>query len=191
MVSDAVSPTVTTEQPTAQQPKKRQKRVNYALAGALLSQGLEFDEIAPQVGAANGESLRAGMSRKGVTKKSVMSLQPRETRVTTVTAKIVDQASAVLADRFNGEIARQLAQIEAQPCSYDDLPSRGQGRTATVKTLAETYRAVNGNPDSVTFSFGASVQSSRPELETPQQVANCGAEQTQAIDITPQDDVKP
>lgn len=175
MVADVNPPS---ESPTA---KIKRHRINLALAGALLAQGMGYDEVAPKVGAKNGNSLRSNLAKRGVTLTKVRNPSPDHVATATVTCKVVNEATEQLQERFNSEIARQLAAIEAERMTYDDLPSRGQGRTATVKTLAETYRAVNGNPDSVTFSFGASVQSSRPELEIPQQVVNCGPE----LDITP------
>ena len=40
------------------------------------------------------------------------------------------------------------------------LANRGQGEAATLKTMVESYRGLYGNPDSVTFTFGARALSS-------------------------------
>src|SRR5512138_2319801 len=47
--------------------KPKPKRINYALGATMIAQGLTFDQVAPRVGAANGNSLKVGLIRKGVT----------------------------------------------------------------------------------------------------------------------------
>jgi len=51
---------MTTSEPLPAQAKTKPKRINYALAATLLASGVTFDEIAQQVGAATGNSLRVG-----------------------------------------------------------------------------------------------------------------------------------
>lgn len=153
--------------------KPRRKRLNHALAGVLVAQGMTMPEAAQVVGAKNGESLRTSLARKGVTVAKARNGRARaeamQAVTATVTAQVVTEAAEKLKERFNGEIVRQLQAIESVPVTYEELASRGQGRTATVKTLAEAFRSVNGSPDSVTLQFGANLLSSFTP-ETTQQI---------------------
>jgi hypothetical protein len=138
--------------------RKKSLRVNYALAATLLASGMTYEEIAPKVGSASGESLRAGLSRKGVTLKHVRNLPIRDERVTSVTARVAAVAADVLRDRLNGQIHSQIGLLEAEPATrYGELASKGQGRAAVVKTIAESFKALNGGAETQVTVFGVNV----------------------------------
>lgn len=176
MVVDAVTPTVTQ--------KIRRNRINYALAGTLLANGLTWEEIAKQVGAGSAESLRVGCARKGVTKPMVRNLEPKGEARVTVTARLATEADAILRERANGLLGAQLGKLASKPVGK--LHSKGQGDAAVLKTLAETWRTLNGNPDSISIQFGVGA---RPDdlIATPQPVVSCGP----TVDITEQSSTPP
>lgn len=145
------------------QPKPKRHRVNLALAGTLLARGMGYDEIAKQVGAANGNSLRVNLSKKGVTLERVRNPHPDHVKTASVTYKVVAEATEVLRENANKVLNGQLTKLASKPVGK--LANRGQGEAAVLETLSRTWRNLNGNPDSITFSFGASQQSSEPVIE--------------------------
>lgn len=142
-------------QQASQPAKKRKARINHALAGTLLATGCTLAAIAPQVGAKNAESLRAALARKGVTTRSVRNLEPRGERRVTVTAKLVEEATEGLRASLNGSLAAVVSAFNSKSPTRKSLASKGQGDAATLKQIAETWRTLNGNPDSISISFGA------------------------------------
>jgi hypothetical protein len=129
------------------------RRTNYALGGVLVGQGVTLAEAASRTGAKNAESLRRGLARKGVTATSVRQVKREPALVTaTMTAHVVSEASAILRDRMNGTLLAQAGKLASKPVGK--LASKGQGEAAVLKTMAETWRTLNGNPDQVSISFG-------------------------------------
>lgn len=156
-------PTVTANPVTPVPPvtNYRTKRTNYALGGVLISQGLSWDEAAVKCGAKNGESLRRGMARRGVSKRTVAAVPPvtevAEARQMTVTARTVTEATEIIRESLNEELIRQVKLLADSPArSLEELASKGQGRSAVAKTIAETFRATNGSGDSINIVFGVS-----------------------------------
>jgi hypothetical protein len=68
---------------------------------------------------------------------------------------VTDQTSE-LRERLNGELARQMDELEAKPVKYGELFSRGQGRAAMVKNVVESFRGLNGG-ESINVVFGVNV----------------------------------
>lgn len=141
--------------------KKGSKRINYALAGVLSAQGLGWDEIAPKVGAKNGESVRIGMLRKGVTQRQAQAVttvtETSKARSDAVVARTVTEATEIIRESLNEELIRQVKLLADSPArSLEELASKGQGRSAVAKTIAETFRATNGSGDSINIVFGVS-----------------------------------
>lgn len=152
--------------------KPRQKRINKGLAGVLAANTDQtWDEIAPQVGAKNGNSLKVSMLGNGLSKRVLQGIAENKVKAT-LTAQVVSDASEIIRNRLNDELMVQTDLLSKEKPDYSDLASRGQGRAATVKAIAETWRTLNGNPDSVTIQFGASLLSDA-QPSTPQPVVDC------------------
>lgn len=147
----------TIEAPAKAKPgcKPGNKRINYALAATLLHQGVTLDKIALQVGAANAESLRCGLSRKGVTLKSIRNAPVADERVTSVTARIASQAAESLRDSLGNQLGVAVQAMNGKRISYRDLANAGQGHAAVLKTLAETHRTLYGGAEMNVLIFGA------------------------------------
>jgi hypothetical protein len=137
--------------------KRPRKRINKALAGVLVATTKQsWDELAPKVGAANGNSLRVNMFKSGVTQQNCRPEpeQPITTTQASVTLQVVTEAAELLRKELNGELLAQVNALKSVPATFDALASKGQGRAGTVKQIAETWRTLNGNPDQVSISFG-------------------------------------
>src|SRR6185295_2387038 len=133
------------------------RKVNHALAGALLAAGMSYEQVAPRVGAATGNSLRVGLAKQGVSATSMRNPEVALARKITVTAQIATEAAEIVKERLHGRLGSQIEHLSKR--KVGKLASKGQGEAAVLKTMAETWRTLNGNPDSITFSFGASAQS--------------------------------
>ena len=133
--------------------KPRRHRVNLALAGVLLTQGMSYDEVAPRVGAATGNSLRVNLGKKGLNLDKMRNPDPAASAQAVATIKLVSEASEIVKERLHGRLGAQIEQLSKR--KVGKLASKGQGEAATLKTMAETWRTLNGNPDSISISFGA------------------------------------
>jgi hypothetical protein len=106
-------------------------RINYALATLLASEGQSMDQIAPQVGAKNANSLQVGMSKRGVTKGKVTKAVAKNSSpdVTQhIALRVVSQASESLRQKFAGILDKTANAIGDIPVIAD---------TKSVKELGE------------------------------------------------------
>lgn len=134
--------------------RRSKVRVNYALAGALASSGLTWDEMAKQCGAKTGQSLRIGMHRKGITKAKANSLPIGEGRISAVLHRTVTAGAEAIRDKVAGQLGQSVDILDTVPVRYEDLASKGQGRAAVLKTLAETHKLLYGGADQTVIVFG-------------------------------------
>jgi hypothetical protein len=144
--------------------KPKQKRVNYALAATLLHQGVTLAEIALQVGAANAESLRCGLARKGVTLKQIRNAPMAEERVTSVTARIASDASEIIRQNIGNRLLDQVSHLSKRKVGH--LANAGQGEAAVLKTLAETHRTLYGGAETNITIFGAETMNFQPAQQS-------------------------
>lgn len=75
-------------------------RINYALAATLLTTGATYDEIAPQVGAKNAQSVRLGLLRKGVTITKVRQLPTPNEGSQPVILRVAQAAGQIVRERL-------------------------------------------------------------------------------------------
>lgn len=169
--------TETVAESTQPKVRKRQHRINKALAGALLATQPDqtFDDVALQVGAKNGNSLKRSLFNHGLTREKLSNLS-RNCVEASFTANVVTQAVEIIRDKANGVLDGQLTKLANKPVGK--LANRGQGEAAVLETLSRTWRNLNGNPDQITVQFGAALLSAKPG--TPQQVDDCGEAQSQS-----------
>ncbi len=141
---------------TATVPGKKPKktRINYGLAGTLFASGMDWAEIAPRVGAKTGETVRVGMFKRGVTKRSVRALPGQEARILTVAAKSATVGADMIREKLGGQLGQSVDALASVPTEYPDLASKGQGRAAVLKTLAETHKLLFGGSESTVLVFG-------------------------------------
>lgn len=116
--------------------------VNYALAATLLSQGLNYDQAAQQVGAKNGNSLKVGLSRRGVTLSATRGSDFAIQRATVVANTIVSEAS----ERLRGDFAELL---QAHVGKLKELKPSSNLKKAkqlaeVLKPLSDTAKTVHG-----------------------------------------------
>jgi hypothetical protein len=90
---------------------KRKTRINYALAGTLLTTGLSYDEIAPQVGAKNGQSVRIGLFKKGVTLRKVQQLPTPNEGSMPVLLRVATQAGQIVRDRLSKDLEQTTNEL--------------------------------------------------------------------------------
>ncbi len=89
--------------------------INYAMAATLLSQGLNYEQAAQQVGAKNGNSLKVGLFRRGVSQTATRSGEFAVVRATQVATRVVNAASDRLKEEMSGLLATHtgaLSQIK-------------------------------------------------------------------------------
>lgn len=169
-----------TENSTAESTKKKKKqRINYALAATLLATGCEPEAIAGQVGAKNWNSVRVGLAKRGVTQNATKALPPSEIVVQRAAVNIATSAVEEIRERLTKELMHQVGALESKPVSYAKLASKGQGRAAVVKTIAESFKSLHGGAEMNVLVFGVDSMNDRPgsqptiELEpTPQRKQN-------------------
>lgn len=170
------------DDPKAKRPeyqRKKHKRVNLALAGVIAATtGQSWNEIAPQVGSVSGNALGVNMHGKGITKRSIAEAKAPTIKAT-LTAQVVSEATEIIRDRANSVLALQIGKLAAKKPGR--LASKGQGEAAVLKTMAETWRTLNGNPDQITVQFGANMLSEFTPSTPP--VANCGP--VQDVEVLP------
>jgi hypothetical protein len=147
---------VLAETPPVQNHPKKRHRVNLALAGVLMAQGLSYDEVAPRVGAATGNSLRVNMGKKGLNLATIRNPDAAPAAQAVATIKLVRQTEDALRETLNNRLGDAVGVLGKEKLSYRKLASRGQGHAATLKQLAETWRTLNGNPDQISITFKAS-----------------------------------
>lgn len=165
-------------------PVKHRKRINYALAGTLLHTGLSMDEIAVKVGAANANTLRSALSRKGVTRSNarlITDVNPSQSHVETLTARISRQASDIIKDSIGERLLAQASKLSSR--KVGKLANVGQGEAAVLKTLAETHRTLYGGAEMNVLIFGAS--SMERELSSAQQSQAPEQNSQGVIDLPP------
>lgn len=89
--------------------------VNYALAATLLAQGMDLEQIAPQVGAKTPNSLRVGLNRKGVNVTAAKVLQNIAGRTCSVTLRIASQASEILRRDASDILQAHVSKLKEVP----------------------------------------------------------------------------
>jgi len=92
--------------------------INYAMAATLLSQGLNYEQAAQQVGAKDGNSLRVGLFRRGVTLTATRGSEFAIQRAVRVATVAVSGASKALKNDMAGLLQAHtsaLGQIKAKP----------------------------------------------------------------------------
>ncbi len=142
--------------------KAARKRINFALAGTLIASGLSYAEVAEKCNAGSVESLRTGLARKGVSLRRLKRVQNpiqgqeyRDTaQVQTVAARAVHLGAEMIRDRLAGQLGQSVDALSTLPVAYPDLASKGQGRAAVLKTLAETHKLLFGGADQTVIVFG-------------------------------------
>lgn len=152
--------------------RKPTKRINYALAGTLLHSGVTMEQIALQVGAANANSLRAALHRKGVTKRSAQAVTVGKHVTETITAKVATQAAEMLRENLGDQLGAAVAALGGKRIGYRDLANVGQGHAAVLKTLAETHKTLYGGAEMNVLVFGVDSMNGTParQIEVESQV---------------------
>ncbi len=137
-------PDIDIAEPTESKP--RRKRVNLTLAATMLTTGLTFNEIAPQVGAKNGNSLKVALHKKGVNKNMACNNLLSESVTNQLTFRVVNQASEALrssmADILQSHTTK-LSQIPAR-ANLKHIKQIGEA----IEPLARTAKIVHGWSDS-------------------------------------------
>lgn len=85
--------------------------INYAMAATLLSQGLNYDQAAQQTGAKNGNSLKVGLFRRGVSQAATRSGEFAIKRATLVATAVVNEASRALKDEMSSVLASHTSAL--------------------------------------------------------------------------------
>lgn len=132
----------------------RKKRINYALGAILVSKGASFADAASQCGAKNAKTLQVGLRKKGITAKDSRTLPRSELETKGEVGRMVVAVVDAMRDKVNEELLDQIEHVRAKKISYAQLASKGQGRAAVVKTIAESFKALNGAADQVNIIFG-------------------------------------
>lgn len=116
--------------------------VNYAQAAVMLSQGLNVDEVAPYVGAKNGNSLRVGLARRGVTptatRRSDFVIQRAATVANTMLRDESDRIKRDMSELLQNHVSA-LSQIPAK-ANLKHIQSVG----AALEPLVRSAKVVHG-----------------------------------------------
>ncbi len=117
-------------------------KINYALAASLAASGLTMAEIAPRVGAKNGNTLRVGLSKRGVTTTVVRQLpiygSPRSTNAA---ANVASQVLQILSEKSRKRMAEAVSsgiELCASVPMVDIGTDSALKHAQTLKSLAET-----------------------------------------------------
>lgn len=160
--------------------------INYALAATLLSQHVTLDEAAKQVGAKDGNTLRVGLARRGVTATLARRSEDQKERAVTVANKAVADASEALRRDFTDILAKHVGALNKVPGKSNLKHLRQVANVA--EPLARTAKIVYGWDDSASAkAVDLSVMVAVRVDQAPQPVASCGPAESEPIDITPQD----
>jgi hypothetical protein len=171
----------------------RVNTINYALAATLLTTGATYEEIAPKVGAKNGESLRVGLGKRLVTKTGVKTLSLPNCRTTHVAIQVASEASQILKEQMSGLLEQHtgaLAQVKVK-ADLKHITRVGQA----LEPLARTAKIVHGWGDesvSGLISIGVVEQLQRPGcgVDTPTGSAQELNQNTQAPQLSEVIDVQ-
>ena len=117
-------------------------KVNYALAGTLVASGMTFQEAASRCNAANGESLRRGLFRKGVTGRASRVAYTDRIVPQSVTMTVATQAAEHLKSTFNRILVKHVGSLEKIKPSSNLKKLKKIGEV--IEPFARTYRTVNG-----------------------------------------------
>ena len=113
--------------------------INYALAGTLIAAGVTYAEAAKQTGAANGESLRRVLARKGVTARQARAIPVTNAPPMSVTLSLATAAGELL----RNSLAKDL---QATADKVGNLPTVGykalKQRVEVLEPLARTAKIV-------------------------------------------------
>lgn len=127
-------------------------RINYALAATLIASGLSYDEAAPQVGSKNGNSLRVGLNRRGVTLRTatnvLQGVTPAQLSSSPVLLRVANAAHQVLSRRSestrskHADVAFKVAETIANrevPKHADKLQQYVETWNGAVKGAASVF----------------------------------------------------
>ena len=123
-------------------PVAKTLRVNYALAGTLIASGMTCDEAAPKCNAKNGNALRAGLAKKGVTVKSARTAHPDLIIPPSVTARVAAEASEHLKGTFNRLLVKHVGKLEQIKPSSN--LRKAKQLAEVIEPFARTAKTVNG-----------------------------------------------
>lgn len=96
-------------------PRQKGKRVNYALGAILVAQHVTYDEAAKLCGAANGNVLKVGLSRLGVTATQARQNKTRLDDAVQVANRAISDKSNALREGFANVLAKHTAKLEQVP----------------------------------------------------------------------------
>jgi len=82
------------------------------MAATLLSQGLNYEQAAQQVGAKDGNSLRVGLFRRGVTLTATRGSEFAIQRAVRVANTVVSEASKALKEEMSGLLATHTSALK-------------------------------------------------------------------------------
>ena len=127
--------------------KQRRKRVNYALAATLVAQHVTLNDAAIQSGAKDGNSLRVGLARRGVTATQARHSDGQVQRAVIVANKAVSAASEALREDLASILAKHTSALgEIKPrANLKHIRAVGDA----IEPLARTAKIVHdwGNTD--------------------------------------------
>lgn len=124
------------------------QKINYALAATLVAAGHSYAEVAPQVGAKTGESLRVGLNKRGVTLRTatdaLQAATPDQLRNAPMLLRVANAANALqrIGERTRtkaANIAERLADSLAErkvPRNLEDAQVFASTLQSTVKTAS-------------------------------------------------------
>ena len=120
--------------------------VNYALAATLIASGMTYDDAAMECGAKNGQGLRVGLFRKGVTRKQALAPRDHLPVNRSVTLRVATEASEVL-KRSMAEILQNHTGALAAVKAKSNLKHITQVGNA-LEPLVRSAKVVHGWGDS-------------------------------------------
>ena len=121
------SATVVTQETPLRRPKKR---INYALAATMLTTGLTSDQIAAKVGAKNGQTLRVGLLRKGVTRERAVAAQADLPVNCSLALRVASQAGELLREEYSNLLAKTAAKLNQIPVRANPKSLKALGEAA-------------------------------------------------------------
>lgn len=129
----------------AQPAPKPRPRIDLVLAATLIAKGAQFHEIFAQCGAKNANSLRAALSRCGVTKTSVAQpLKPNQANPNQVLLVAHRAADALkeIGEQSRKTLAEHTKQF-AEAIGNKRLPKSAKGLNLAADTLGKVVKAAD------------------------------------------------
>jgi hypothetical protein len=123
----------------------RGKRINYALAATLLSQGLSLAQAAEKSGAISAGSLKSGLARRGITALACKRGELAVQRAERVAAKVVATASEGLKLALAEDLLDTTERL--RKIKPGNTLKRLRMRADVLEPLARTGKIVHGWSD--------------------------------------------